>query len=346
MNPRHTIRGRDSRALLLAAICAFALLAAACGKSQPYGQQDSIIVIMPDSVWAQVEDTTYAALERPVGTMRQESKYHVTQVDPGAAEVDQLRLWHQVVVAGSPGDELVRRVADAADVDELSPPQMISAGSIWSRGQVVRAVVAPPGEMAEAWVEGLDRLFEATEETYRRFARERMWLSGRDSALADSLTAAYGFSLEVPQVYQVIRGEDLVIFRNDNPSPADLIRSVTVAWRSDGTVELEPETAAGWRAALDSVHYGTPQSFTLDTASVRAFTHRGHEALEVRGNWADEGSYPAGGPVVLWLVDCGERTYLLDTWLYAPNPERGKYQYLLQLEWIRESFRCETVADG
>lgn len=338
----------DVRGLPLTALFALALLAVACGKSQPYGQQNSIIVVMPDSVWEQVEDTTYAALERTVEAVRRERKYHVTQVEPGAEHLSQLKLWYQVVVVGPPADPLVRQVAEAAgaDPDELSPPEMISAGSIWSRGQVVRAVVVPAGEMASAWTAHLDELYAVTEETYRRFVRERMWTSGRDSALADSLARRYGFRVQVPRVYQVMRGDSLVIFRNDNPRPADLIRSTTVAWRTPGPEGLTAAYALDWRAALDSVHYGTPQSITPDTGSVRRFTHRGRPALEVTGDWSDEGPYPAGGPFTLWLLDCGDRTYLLDTWLYSPDPERGKYQYLLQLEWIRESFRCETGAPG
>lgn len=336
----------DFRALPLALLCVFTLLAVGCGKSQPYGQQDSIIVIMPDSVWAEVEDTTYAAIERPVETVRRQSKYHVTQVDPGTPQLSQLKLWYQVVVVGPPSDELVQQVLDAAGTDRVTPPEMVSAGSIWSRGQVVRAVVVPPDRMAEAWTAHLDDLYADIEGTYRRFVEERMWTSGRDTALADTLADRYGFSLIVPKVYEVIEGDRLVIFRNDNPRPADLIRSISVSWRSPAPDSLTPELAYEWRGGIDSLHYGTAQGITPDTSAPRRFLHDGHEALEVTGNWSDEGPYPAGGPFTLWLVRCGDRVYLLDSWIYAPDPERGKYQYLLQLEWIRDTFRCGEGAPG
>lgn len=340
MTPSEPSSRRAFRAVSIPGFVALALLAAACGKSQPYGQQSSIIVVMPDSVWAEVEDTTYAAIEREVETVRREKKYHVTQVDPGDPKLSQLKLWYQVVVVGPPSDELVQQVLEAADAGDVTPPRMVSTGSIWSRGQVVRALVTPPGEMASAWTAHLDQLYADVEETYRRFVENRMWISGQDTALADSLLDQYAFSIEVPNVYEIVREDSLVIFRNDNPRPADLIRSVTVAWRTPAPDSLTPEAAYDWRAALDSVHYGTPQSITPDTGTIRRFDHREHEALEVGGNWSDESPYPAGGPFTLWLVRCGDRLYLLDSWLYSPSPERGKYQYLLQLEWIRESFRC------
>jgi hypothetical protein len=30
----------------------------------------------------------------------------------------------------------------------------------------------------------------------------------------------------------------------------------------------------------------------------------------------------------------------LDAWLYSPNPRRSKYEYMMQLEEILDSFTC------
>lgn len=41
-----------------------------------------------------------------------------------------------------------------------------------------------------------------------------------------------------------------------------------------------------------------------------------------------------------YTVTCDEqdRTYLIDAWLYAPG--REKYEYIIQLETIVDSFSC------
>ena len=65
-------------------------------------------------------------------------------------------------------------------------------------------------------------------------------------------------------------------------------------------------------------------------------------AYQVQAVWQNppEANWPAGGPFILWAVACPsqDRLYLLDAWLYAPG--REKYEYMIQLQTILESFRC------
>lgn len=338
--------GRVGPALALLAVVALLWGAAGCGKPQPYGNPDSVIVAMSDTLWQEVEDTTYAALERRVEAVRRERQYRVTHVDAGEERWQQLRLWYQVVVAGPPEDGLVQQVARKAGVSDPTAPSVLSAGTVWSRGQVVYAVVLDPRRPAESWREQLPELYARVDSTYRTFVRERMWVSGRDSVRLDSLRQKYGFRIDAPAVYTITEHDSVVIVRNDNPSPQDLIRQVTVAWRRPPLDSLTHEAAYRWRAALDSVYFGTPQAISRQPETVRRFEHHGREALEVRGDWSDEGPYPAGGPFTVWLVQCPGRTFYLGSWLYSPNPERGKYQHLLQLRWIRRSFRCPAEGTG
>lgn len=325
------------------ALVAGLLVAAGCGKPQPYGNPDSVILAMSDSLWQEVEDTTYAALERRLEAVRRERQYQVTHVDPGEERWQQLRLWHQVVVAGAPDDALLQQVAGKAGVSDPTAGSILHAGTLWSRGQVVYGVVLDPTRPAESWRQQLPALYARVDSTYRTFVRERMWVSGRDSARLDTLRQEYGFRIDAPAVYAITEHDSVVIIRNDNPSPQDLIRQVTVAWRRPPLDSLSVEAAYRWRAALDSVYFGTPQAITRQPETARRFGHHGREALEVRGDWSDEGPYPAGGPFTVWLVQCPERTFYVGSWLYSPNPERGKYQYLLHLRWIRRSFRCPAA---
>lgn len=330
------------------ALCAAGALAVSgCEKSTAYGEENSLIVVAPDSLWSSVRDTTFAVLEPEFRTTRPEKEFHVTHTAAGSQDFGKLRQWRQVIVFGPPADPLVRKVADAAGAP--SPPKapgILQAKDLWARDQTVTAVVLDPGDPRGSWTSQLDSVAALLQRRYRRFVHERMYVSGVDSALADSLSRLYGFRLTVPRVYgaQVHSGRDtVVIFRNDNPDPSELIRSVLVTWRPK-LDSLAPEAAYAWREAVDSVYYNVPQAIDRSVGSSRERQVGGRPALEVTGAWSDESDFPAAGPFVDRLVQCPERTYFLDAWLYAPG--KSKYQYVLQLREILDSFRCAPAAAG
>jgi len=337
---------RTDRAGLTGVVTALviAVLAAggvtACDQPQAYGEANSLIVVAQDSLWSQLEDTTYAALERTIRTVRRESQFRVTQVEPGAEEWQNLKLFHQIVVFATPDGQLMQQVLDAAGRGQVDPPAVVQAEGIWARGQLVTGVVLEPGDEAETWVAQLDDVYNAIDEQYRDFVVRRMFVSGVDTAGMDSLRTRFGFSVRMPQVYQVRSHPErnMVIVRNDNPDPSELIRSLTVAWRPRMD-SLVADSAYAWRASIDSVFYNVPQAIVRDTLRPpRRVRHDGRPAIELYGTWEDETEYPAAGPFVARLVQCPKRTFLLDAWLYAPGVD--KYQYMLQLERLMSSFRC------
>ena len=65
-------------------------------------------------------------------------------------------------------------------------------------------------------------------------------------------------------------------------------------------------------------------------------------AIQIQAQWRNppERGWPAGGPFITRAVTCEsqDRTYYVDAWLYAPGKE--KYEYMIQLETILDSFRC------
>jgi hypothetical protein len=205
----------------------------------------------------------------------------------------------------------------------------------------VTVVVAEAGQEAETWLRILPELIEVIDERYRAWALERMFVSGVDSLVADSLAARFGFRVQIPKVYRFVIREGprdtVVILRNDNPDPSELIRSLLITWRPR-LAELDADVALDWRAAIDSVHYNVPQRIEPSEKEARAFRISGQEALEVTGTWVDEGTFPAAGPFIVWLVQCPDRTVFIDAWLYAPR--KPKYEYMIQLEQILGSVTC------
>jgi len=332
-----TVRLRP--AALLAGLAAIGALAG-CGRPNALGEENSLIVVADPGLWRLVEQDTYDALEPTLFTTRDEKKFNVTQVAPDAPELEQLLLWRQVVVFAAPDDPLLRRIADAAGRDSLSPPEFFRVPNVWATGQAVTAVVLEPGREEASLRQMLPEIASVLDAEYRAWTLERMFVSGVDSALADAVADSLGFTLRVPRVYQhVFRQEEIVLIRNDNPDPAELIRSILVQRRPpmDSVTTFD---FAAWRSDIDSVQYNVPQSFELAPGSRRPIDLDGASGIEVRGTWRDEAAYPAGGLLIGRALRCPDATYFVDAWLYSPNPRRSKWQFLMQLEEILDSFRC------
>ncbi len=332
--------GRVLRAGLALGVVASTL--AACGRPNALGEENSLILVADPAVWSGIEQPTYDALETTLFTTRDEKKFNVTHVAPGSNELDHLLLWRQVIILGTPGDPLLQRVADAARRELPAPPGFFRVPNVWATGQAVTAVVLEPGREAASWEALLPELSAILDREYRDWALNRMFVSGVDSALVDTLRARLGFTLEVPRVYEhVFRDDDIVLIRNDNPDPAELIRSILVQ-RRPAADSLSAFGFAEWRAGIDSVQYNVPQGFELLREAPAPLELGGATGIEVRGTWRDEAAYPAGGLFLGRVLRCPAATYFVDAWLYSPNPRRSKWQFVMQMEEILNSFACAS----
>jgi hypothetical protein len=134
------------------------------------------------------------------------------------------------------------------------------------------------------------------------------------------------------------------MFRNDNPDPSELIRQITVTWRTHSPERVSEDELLAWRQEVVDEHFGYPQVLDLDLAESRRLQQGEVIMDEIRAVWANppEDAFPAGGPSITRSIPCPQqgRDYLVDAWLYAPG--RDKYQYILQLETILDTFRCTT----
>ena len=319
-------------------------LVAACDKPSAWGEPNSLILIAPNDVWELVEDSTYVALEPTILTTREEKKFNVTQADPGNSRLAELLAFRQVIIMGTADEPNVLAAAERADIRILEAPAIFTTEDVWARGQFVVVVVVEAGREADSWLERLGELIELIDERYHAYVLRRMYVSGIDTVTAESLRGRFGLSIQAPTVYRFVIREGprdtVVIIRNDNPDPSELVRSILITWRPR-LVELSEEIALDWRAAIDSVHYNVPQRIEPSGREPRVLSVGGQEALEVTGTWIDEGSFPAAGPYVTRLVQCPDRTVFIDAWLYAPR--KPKYEYMIQLRYILNSFTCEDI---
>lgn len=315
------------------------LTTSGCKAPQAFGDRHSIIVRAENSLWAQIDSSLMGALEQRVFTTRPERAFKVTFVAADDTLWRDLRVWQQVVVLGSRGDEAVDKVLQASDQPDTEPPAVIQATGIWARTQLVTLLLLPEAQQAEAVEALLPELYALLQAKYDEWIVERMYTTGTNDSLRQVL-AGYGFTLELPQVYLYSQLDS--VFRFSNPyrqGDSDLLRSVLLTWVG-GTGTYSEESLRDWREAIDEAYYEPGQDI-LDQGIVFENIRVGDKSgLEFRGVWQDRGQFPAAGPFIARAIECPEqnRTYYIDAWLFAPG--KDKYPYLRQLEILLDSFRC------
>ena len=308
------------------------------------GDVNAIVVTASPELWNPIGEQVLDALEGLVVTVRDEAAFRVSYQDPADEVWLRLRLLKQQLVIGTASDPWVAAALNAS-AGTVDAPTIVQVPDLWSRGQLVTALVLPEGIDADAGREivlgSVEELREIFDAQYREWVVARMFVTGPDAELAERLRSEHGFSLLVPEVYEYTLSDPVHIFRNDNPNPADLIRQFSVSWRSTVPEEVTDEYLLDWRAQVVADHYDFPQVVNRDRWIAGPEEVAGTQAYTVRAIWENppEG-FPAAGPFITRAVTCPQqqRIYLIDAWLYAPGVD--KFEYMIQLDEIMNSFEC------
>ncbi len=329
---------------LFAALAIVASTLSACDvPPQSWGEWNSIIVATSEDEWSIIGEMVESALEARILTVRPEKTFRVTHQEPVGVEWRRLRRFRQLLLIGTEQDPWMSEALRLSRRKSFNPPEIFQVREVWARDQLATVMLLsrPGGEEVEALMEPLHELLDGQ---YRSWVRNRMYMTGRNTALADTLWNQARFSLLLPDLYLRRTEDSVFMFRNDNPDPSELIRQITVTWRSPLPDDLSEEDILAWRQEVADGHFGYPQVMDLDLVERRRLQIGDLVFDEIRAVWANppEDLFPAGGPMIIRSVPCPEqgRHYLLDAWLYAPS--RDKYQYVLQLENILDTFRCST----
>jgi hypothetical protein len=333
---------KSARLVLLAAAAAWAL--PACdGNRQALGTATSIIVLTTDSVWASIGDSVMTALEPRIYTVRSERTFEVTQISPSDPDWQELREFRQVLAIGAPEDAWVQPILQRANAQTGDQPGVVVARDGWARNQQATAITVPSASAEDAALGQIGRVGAVIDSLFRIYVVQRMYTSGPDTALSRAMRETHGFALLLPSVYAPLEREgDVLLYQNNTTVGGDLARSVLVTWRGEVTPP-SLETALQWRDSVAAALYNPPQQTLRDSVSVTTLTMPGGDGLEIQGAWqGTDPAWPMGGFFITRMVTCQQqnRTYLLDTWLYAPGPRRSKYEYMIQLQTILGTFEC------
>ena len=316
------------------------LLLAACDLPSSIGDHTRIVAAIPQAQREALEPAVAAALEPRSFTVRNERIFDVAHVDPTSEDWVDFRKVRQVLVVGEAADPWVSPALDRVDGAIPRAPAVLQAQNVWARPQLVTIVLLPPGAQPSVAAERMPEVGQLYVSQLEQYARSRMFVSGEQTQLADSLSRIAGFSLRIPRVYRTSEPEvGVFLFRNDQPDPSQLIRQVTVTRRPSVEVEMTPEAALQWRSEVAARTTTPPQRTDSLQSGITDLTVGDRPAVQAQGTWSNPpGDWPAAGPVITRMVDCGQHTFLVDAWLYAPG--RAKYEYMVQLQTILDSFRC------
>jgi hypothetical protein len=346
-------RRRPAASLPAAALFPILLVLSACGRGPAYGSDNAVVAVVDPALREGLEPALRASLEREVETTRMEPVLEVTFSTP--EEMGEFRRWKRLLVV-EPGDHA--RLLPALVDTPLEGPLSTVVRDRWARGQTIHVLAAPTAEATVELVRSsADSLYEVIRAEFTDHHVARMWASAPDSALAGRLADELGFSILLPNVYRPAAAStpaDSRVWYNEDPRrvvslhwltrPEELTAEAVLALRREWGRALFPGDSIGGLLETPADRGAEPDPPSDTAPEVRAAETRlgGLPAIRLQGLWTNRSDVTAG-LFVTYGVICGDRLVLLDGNLYAPD--RSKVPYLIQLDTIFETFRC-NVAEG
>lgn len=335
---------------LLISILLLSILSVSCSnkpieKPRAFGREKEILVICNSNVWQEVETTLRRQIEVPIHAVRWEPIFEISQID--ASKVDYYKEWDKIILI-----ESLEHQALLKDVVNEEMMQKIGAGQglfftnfdIWARGQRVAGLAAPrDDELPRLVAAHGDRIFQDFLKHLEKEELERMYYSGINDQLSDSLAAAEGFRITLPAFYAETNRDSLKLKDNEmHFVQFDPVRSIFISWEDNAVpanLDCSQQALAAYRDSVLGRIYPNSESVVSrgDTSTV---VSRGLSRLRVYGVWENMEEI-SGGVYISQFIDVPEqnRRYYIDCLLFAPRTRRSKYRYIFQLDQIMNSFR-------
>lgn len=335
---------RRRTARRITAVAAVLVLFSACQNRTPIGTPNEIAVVTSRGVWDAAGQEIIAALEPRIFTVRDERILHVAYAEPDDVASSELRRMRRILLIGSAREPLIAEALAGRVAETLTPPTVVLLSDVWAKNQIVTVALLP--KTGEPQV--LERLLPRIRDIFLRELDEHIQLGmaaiPANERAAERLRRVTGVTLAVPQTYtheQLNAG--VFIFQRQEHGYTPIVRTITLDSRARGAVDWSAEAAREWRAEL-AERANEPPHVTETDAEPLQGELAGQPTIQIRGIWSNRpGEWPSAGPFKTRMVECAERVFLIDTWLYAPVDD--KYEYMYQLDRILDTFRCPTHAE-
>lgn len=331
---------RRRMARLIGTVAGIIGVCSVCQKPAPVGTANEIVVVASSEVWAALEDEIVTALEPRTFTVRDERILHVAYVAPADVASTELRRMRRILLIGSPGEPLIEEALAGREADGLTPPTVLLLPDVWVKNQRVIVALLPEAADPRVLESLLPRIADAYLRQFEEHIRRGMAVIPRNEQFAERLRQRIGVSLAIPLTYrseQPVPG--VFVFQQEEQGLTPVVRTIAIDSRARDAVDWTTEAAESWRTELAERSNQPPH--VTETLPQRSLQGRlaGQPTIQIRGVWSSRpGEWPSAGPFVARMVECADRVFLIDAWLYAPVDE--KYEYMYQLDRILDTFRC------
>jgi hypothetical protein len=202
----------------------------------------------------------------------------------------------------------------------------------WAVGQLVAVLAAPDaGSLLQAIEENTPRLYEAFERAAVENTKRILLKKEVQEDTARYLKREYGWSIMVPDQFEVVEDREnrIILFRTVEPA-----RMILVHWIDGFEGELNADGSIALRDNLGWTVYDEDY-VERDMTTASQSTFLGREAIKMVGVWQNE-KHMNGGPFRAYCFLEGDRLYLVDVLVYAPGLD--KIPFLRELEAIALTF--------
>jgi hypothetical protein len=318
------------------------LLLSACGEGPPTeGNAHEVVAVVAAERWGELERPVRDAIERRVSGVSDERVFTVVHQEPYGEGWEERSRAPQLVLIGTFADPWIQEALDEAETP-LRDPGLARVLGVWADRQVANVVVLPEAGDDDHLEEHLAGVYAQLHADFRAIVRMEMYASGANTELADSLWETEKFGVLIPNSYAWSRTDSTFLFWPEDEAEADVERRVSVTWMNPAPPSFEIDEVLAWRERTARAYYGAPQE-VVGRVTAERLAFAGYVALEVRGQWTrrtESGETQEGSLLTRVAVCEGQnRAYLLDSWLHTAAAET--YEYVVQLETILDTFRCE-----
>jgi hypothetical protein len=300
-----------------------------------------VVAVVAAERWSELEHMVRGAIERRVSGVSDERVFTVVHQEPYGEGWEERSRAPQLVLIGTFADPWIQEALDEAETP-LREPGLARVLGVWADRQVANVVVLPESGYDDHLEEHLAGVYAQLHADFRAIVRTEMYASGANTELADSLWETEKFGVLIPNSYAWSRTDSTFLFWPEDEGEADVERRVAVTWMNPAPPSFEIDEVLAWRERTAREHYGAPQE-VVGRVTAERIAFAGYVALEVRGQWTrrtESGERQEGSLLARVAVCEGQnRAYLLDSWLHTAAAET--YEYVVQLETILDTFRCE-----
>lgn len=312
-----------------------------CQRHAPIGTANEIAVVASRGVWDALEQEIIATLEPRTFMVRHERILRVAYAEPEDLVSSDLRRMRRLLLVGSAEEPLITQAFAGRDANGLTPPTVVLLPDVWAKNQIVTVALLPDTAQADALAPLLPRIRDAFLRQFDEHIRRGMAVIPTNEWLAERLRRVTGATLAVPQTYMPEQLDtDVFVFRQEEQGFTPVARTITIDSRARDAIDWTPEAVGRWRSEL-AEQANRPPHVTEPSATALRGELAGQPTLQIRGVWSTPpGEWPSAGPFTARMVECSERVFLIDAWLYAPVDD--KYEYMYQLDRILDTFKCPT----